>query len=264
MGPPTTSGRAICGPPGFCAWSCRTAMTHIFRDLMAPVALLVAFAAGTWVGRADGPLPRALARQPPPAFSCPMHPGYRLARPGACPACGMRLVPVSVESADGEAAPSGGANLLRVDPARRQLSGVRIGAAELSSSPRAFRVFGTVVPIEEIAGRLEPGMSVDVVRPVAGPPGPDAARRRGRGHRRAPHRVRGPRRRVFRVPARRDRLARRRQGADRLRPRGGRAARPCPRWGSNVHRQAHERAQRRPGCRTRSPTARAAPACRSS
>jgi Cu(I)/Ag(I) efflux system membrane fusion protein len=38
-------------------------------------------------------------------YTCPMHPSVKLAQPGACPICGMNLVPVFTETDNGSATP---------------------------------------------------------------------------------------------------------------------------------------------------------------
>ena len=42
-------------------------------------------------------------------YTCPMHPSVKVAQPGACPLCGMNLVPAFAETDSGSAAPCGAA-----------------------------------------------------------------------------------------------------------------------------------------------------------
>ncbi len=42
-------------------------------------------------------------------YTCPMHPSVKVAQPGACPICGMSLVPAFAETDSGSAAPCGAA-----------------------------------------------------------------------------------------------------------------------------------------------------------
>ncbi len=42
-------------------------------------------------------------------YTCPMHPSVKVAQPGACPLCGMKLVPAFAETDSGSAAPCGAA-----------------------------------------------------------------------------------------------------------------------------------------------------------
>ena len=47
--------------------------------------------------------------QPPIYYTCPMHPSVKVAQPGACPLCGMKLTPAFAETDSGSAAPCGAA-----------------------------------------------------------------------------------------------------------------------------------------------------------
>jgi hypothetical protein len=40
-------------------------------------------------------------------YTCPMHPSVKVAQPGDCPICGMKLVPAYAETDSGAAAPCG-------------------------------------------------------------------------------------------------------------------------------------------------------------
>lgn len=42
-------------------------------------------------------------------YTCPMHPSVKVAQPGNCPICGMKLVPAYAETDSGSAAPCGAA-----------------------------------------------------------------------------------------------------------------------------------------------------------
>ena len=49
------------------------------------------------------------ARPAPIYYTCPMHPSVKVAQPGNCPICGMKLVPAYAETDSGSAAPCGAA-----------------------------------------------------------------------------------------------------------------------------------------------------------
>ena len=53
-------------------------------------------------------VPAAVAKKPL-YYTCPMHPSVKVAQPGACPICGMKLVPAFAETDNGSAAPCGAA-----------------------------------------------------------------------------------------------------------------------------------------------------------
>lgn len=64
------------------------------RTFLFVVLIAAAFAGGFGYGRWYGP--RNQARTPaakPKGYHCPMHPHYHSDKPGACPICGMKLVP---------------------------------------------------------------------------------------------------------------------------------------------------------------------------
>lgn len=42
-------------------------------------------------------------------YTCPMHPSVKVAQPGDCPICGMKLTPAYAETDNGSAAPCGAA-----------------------------------------------------------------------------------------------------------------------------------------------------------
>jgi RND family efflux transporter MFP subunit len=57
------------------------------------------------VGQADGA--RAEVKKGAARYHCPMHPTYTSDKPGDCPICGMKLVPIEAEGAKGGAAAAG-------------------------------------------------------------------------------------------------------------------------------------------------------------
>lgn len=81
-------------------------MTYARNSLLVGMVLL-AVAGGMVTGcqRASGP---ETAAQPAARYHCPMHPTYVSDKPGDCPICGMRLVPIEAETKAAAAAASPG------------------------------------------------------------------------------------------------------------------------------------------------------------
>jgi multidrug efflux pump subunit AcrA (membrane-fusion protein) len=95
-------------------------------------------------------------------YHCPMHPTYISDRPGDCPICGMRLVPIegaadsrqlttdSAPTQPGRSERDGvpGHAAIQIGPAGLQLAGVKTAPVERASLGRAIRTVGTVVADE--------------------------------------------------------------------------------------------------------------------
>jgi RND family efflux transporter MFP subunit len=124
------------------------------------VVAAIAFAGGAWWARRDGG--PATQTQAAVTYTCPMHPQYRVDRPGDCPMCGMRLEPAG---AGGAAAPAGdragalGPGELYVSPERQQAIGVRLGTVERVSGARFLRTTGRVAPDENATYPIVAGVS---------------------------------------------------------------------------------------------------------
>lgn len=73
-------------------------------------------------------------------WTCPMHPSVHEAHPGACPICGMQLVPVTKREARSAE--------IRIDDGARVQAGIRLVAAESGRLQLAVRAPGRVVPDE--------------------------------------------------------------------------------------------------------------------
>lgn len=98
------------------------------------------------------------------AYTCPMHPSYRSDKPGSCPICSMKLVPVESgatasdsgksghEAHTGTAAPpspaggfpSGPPATIRIAPERQQQIGVKLTAAAVMPAAVEIRAVGKV------------------------------------------------------------------------------------------------------------------------
>jgi Cu(I)/Ag(I) efflux system membrane fusion protein len=87
------------------------------------------------------PVPQAA--HPHTTYYCPMHPSYTSDRPGDCPICNMRLVPMKTGEAATASEVEGHANIT-LDPWRRQLIGVRTGRVERKPVQRIIRAVGRV------------------------------------------------------------------------------------------------------------------------
>ncbi len=88
-------------------------------------------------------------------YHCPMHPDYTSDKPGECPICGMRLVPIDKKGqapaaprqAPGQAPgrPAGSVpNVMNLGPERTRLAGIRTVEVVEGSLARTVRAVGTV------------------------------------------------------------------------------------------------------------------------
>jgi len=87
-------------------------------------------------------------------YYCPMHPSYKSDKPGNCPICSMKLVPLEAPAASAtagaEATPnppaperSAPANqMIRISPERQQQIGVRFSAATIRPATVEIRAVG--------------------------------------------------------------------------------------------------------------------------
>ena len=79
-------------------------------------------------------------------YTCPMHPHILQDEPGACPICGMDLVPKKVEISDGAVAKAG---VIRIDPVVVQNMGVRVASVRRAPLARSVRTVGSVTVAED-------------------------------------------------------------------------------------------------------------------
>jgi hypothetical protein len=89
-------------------------------------------------------------------YTCPMHPQYKLEKPGDCPSCGMRLVPVYAGGAGDKATP-GSPGMIEVGPARQQSIGVRTDEVRRASASHLLRLLGRVTVDDARLYRLTAG-----------------------------------------------------------------------------------------------------------
>lgn len=132
-------------------------------------AVLVSFVAvaAFWAGyesarwhKPSQATPKPQAGRPATRYYCPMHPSYTSDRPGDCPICGMRLVPMEQWPPEGgrratekQHLPPG---VFHVPVERQQLIGVRYGTVEWSSADRVVRAVGRVQVDETRVVRVHP------------------------------------------------------------------------------------------------------------
>lgn len=127
-------------------------MRTTIKTALFMLVVIVAFSAGVWYrGRIDrehetAPISRAILH-----YTCPMHPQYVSDKPGDCPSCGMRLVPVYADETAGQARTDDASivpGTIRISPEKRQLIGVRVARVEKAGGAATLRTVGRVAPDE--------------------------------------------------------------------------------------------------------------------
>jgi membrane fusion protein, copper/silver efflux system len=136
-------------------------MKDMMRLLLLALLIGGSFVTGAWYNqrsRVEASTPAAALGT---AYACPMHPEYRSARPGDCPACGMALTAVvpavtgRQRPLDSEKPPEVG---VTIDPRARHLAGVRVLDARVSSFTHTLRLVGRVIADESRVYTLNAGI----------------------------------------------------------------------------------------------------------
>lgn len=122
-----------------------------------PVGVLLLLAltlAGAGCGK-----PTATASAATPKYHCPMHPAYVSDRPGDCPICNMKLVPIK----GGEAGPAATASnavpgrvTVMVSPEKQQLIGLRFSTVMPRDLSHQVRATGVLQHDETTLSRIAP------------------------------------------------------------------------------------------------------------
>ena len=121
---------------------------HILAALMVVAAVVL-----TACNKSDSPT-EASAKKGPAKYFCPMHPTYTSDRPGDCPICNMKLVPIkstapaAEHTGHGAEAPSAatvpGRIPVHIEADKQQIIGVRTSAVEKRELSRSIRTTGIV------------------------------------------------------------------------------------------------------------------------
>jgi len=117
------------------------------RLALIPILVLV-LAVGFWIGRSGkspAPAPQESEAAPPTEaapqlWTCAMHPEIRLPKPGLCPKCNMKWIPVSTA----ETSTSGGMRRLTVSQEAVKLMDVAVAPVERKFVTATLRMVGKV------------------------------------------------------------------------------------------------------------------------
>jgi RND family efflux transporter MFP subunit len=132
------------------------------------VLLLFSFSAGTflagsWYNQRTTSASNRHNAPKPLYYVDPMHPAYRSDKPGVAPDCGMQLEPVYagaplIVAASAQTATQLPPGSVRIDPARQQLFGVRVGPVEETSGSFKLRLLGRVAADEGKIYKINAGI----------------------------------------------------------------------------------------------------------
>ncbi len=89
-------------------------------------------------------------------YHCPMHPTYISDRPGDCPICNMKLVPIGESAATGDQPSLPGRVTIHLDPEKRQLIGLATSLVRTQRLIRTVRAAATLSHDETTLTRISP------------------------------------------------------------------------------------------------------------
>lgn len=89
-------------------------------------------------------------------YHCPMHPTYVSDRPGDCPICNMKLVPIGDSKASGDLPSLPGRVTIHLDPQKRQLIGLTTSEVQTQHLARAISASATLKHEETTLARISP------------------------------------------------------------------------------------------------------------
>jgi len=107
------------------------------------VLLLVVLVVGFWLGRQAGPKPEPItsgAEIKSQMWTCSMHPNVRKTKPGLCPLCPMKLIPVPTDDTD----TADGARQLTVSENAKALMDIEVAPVERKFVSATVRMVGKV------------------------------------------------------------------------------------------------------------------------
>jgi membrane fusion protein, copper/silver efflux system len=119
------------------------------RILLISAIVIVVFLSGIWLGGKKGELANQASNAAAVArYTCPMHPQYIVDKPGDCPSCGMRLVPMDDKADHNSPDANMSSGSIHISPEKQQLIGVRVSRVERTEGANTLRSVGRVAPDE--------------------------------------------------------------------------------------------------------------------